>query len=135
MKTRGIRNNNPFNIKRSSSSWKGKINIAKSSDKVFEQFITMDYGLRAGFRLLQNYLVKGYDTPEKIIKRFAPSSENNVDRYLLFVVEDCPLSASTKIGLNSLTFFWLCQKILKYESNFDLSYDKYTSIIKKFNLW
>lgn len=133
---RGIRNNNPFNLKLSHNSWKGKISYKKNTDKVFEQFISIDYGLRAGFLLLRNaYLNKGYDTPQKIIERYAPSSENNVHNYLMFIIKDCPLDFDTKISINSLTFYWLCHKILRYESEFNLSYEKYCDIIKKFNLW
>ena len=57
MATRGIRNNNPFNIKKSPNKWLGKKSV--SSDPVFEQFETMDYGIRAGIVLLRRY-VKRY---------------------------------------------------------------------------
>lgn len=79
---RGIRNNNPFNIRKSNSRWKGLI---KSTDPDFCQFSTMTYGLRAGMVLLRNYVRKGYDTPRKIISRFAPSTENDTSRYTDFV--------------------------------------------------
>ena len=69
--TRGIRNKNPFNIRRSNNSWRGK--TALNPDKEFERFTSMDYGLRAGFLLLRNaYLSKGFNTVELIINRFAP---------------------------------------------------------------
>ena len=64
--TRGIRNNNPFNIKRSSSRWLGKVPFKDSSDQVFEQFTDIDYGLRAGFILLRNYIKRGDNTYQKI---------------------------------------------------------------------
>lgn len=131
--SRGIRNNNPFNIKKSLNSWKGKLKF--SADETFEQFQTMDYGLRAGFQLLRGYIARGFDTTEKIINRFAPTSENNVARYINFVCEDSPLAPYTQISVNSLTFFWLCQKILRYESHFELSYDRYIKVVEKFRLW
>ena len=63
--TRGIRNKNPFNIRKSNNLWRGK--TAFNSDKDFERFTSMDYGLRAGFLLLRNaYLAKGFNTVEKI---------------------------------------------------------------------
>lgn len=133
--TRGIRNNNPFNIRRSDNSWRGKIRI--SGDKDFEQFISLDYGLRAGFLLLRNaYLNKGYDTPREILYRYAPPKDNNdTSAYLRFIVEDTSLTFDTKISVNSLTFFWFVRKMLLYESRFELSYENFQRIVKTFNLW
>ena len=51
VKTRGIRNKNPFNIKLSHNSWLGKVSNDKNTDRVFEQFYQMDYGLRTGMHL------------------------------------------------------------------------------------
>lgn len=137
--SRGIRNNNPFNIKKSSNSWQGKVYKPSSKyglDPVFEVFKELDFGLRAGFCLLRNaYLFKGYDTPRKIISRFAPSSENNVERYLAFVCEDCPITPDEKISVNSLSFYHLCRKMLLFESGYELSYQHYIDVIKKFRLW
>lgn len=44
---RGIRNNNPLNIVRSSTPWVGKIPHEKATDTKFEQFESMLYGIRA----------------------------------------------------------------------------------------
>lgn len=84
MVTRGIRNKNPFNIKKSSNKWIGKKSV--SSDPVFEQFETMDYGIRAGIVLLRRY-IKRYHlvSVNDILKRFAPESENNLNAYIRFV--------------------------------------------------
>lgn len=133
--SRGVRNKNPFNIKRSQNSWKGKIAHFKSTDDTFEQFTSLDFGLRAGFLLLRNYLHKGYDTPKKIIERYAPPSENITSAYLRFVVEDSPLDIDTKIGVDSLTFYWLCQRILRFESSYELTYNHYRDIVEQFRLW
>lgn len=85
MEARGIRNNNPLNI-RKGNNWRGERNPQK--DKSFEEFTSMAYGLRAGFVLLRNYItgyngrsVK-YNTIEKIIRRWAPPSENATQRYI-----------------------------------------------------
>lgn len=84
MATRGIRNNNPFNIKKSSNKWLGKKSV--SSDPVFEQFESMDYGIRAGIVLFRRY-IKRYHlvSVNDILKRFAPESENNLNAYIRFV--------------------------------------------------
>ena len=71
--TRGVRNNNPLNIIVSKSQWVGKIaDPTKKKDKVFEEFTTMAYGLRAAILLLRSYINKGYDTVPAIIHRWCP---------------------------------------------------------------
>lgn len=84
--TRGLRNNNPFNIKKSSSDWYGK--KKDSTDPTFEQFTCMYFGIRAGMKLLCNYVDKGFDTPRKIIERFAPRSENATTAYLHYIMRN-----------------------------------------------
>lgn len=82
---RGIRNNNPLNI-RKGNNWKGE--IQPQSDKSFEQFESMQYGIRAGFIILRKYmtgyngLTQKFNTINKIISRWAPSSENNTKAYI-----------------------------------------------------
>lgn len=82
---RGIRNNNPLNI-RKGSNWKGERHPQK--DKAFEEFESMEMGVRAGFKLIKNYmsgyngLTQKFNTIEKIIRRWAPPSENNTRKYI-----------------------------------------------------
>ena len=81
MLPRGIRNRNPLNIRRSKDKWKGMARV--QTDPAFVQFQTMAYGYRAAFVLLRTYRQKyGYNTIRKIVKRWAPPSENNTDRYI-----------------------------------------------------
>lgn len=134
METRGIRNKNPFNIKRSCNHWHGK--IKRPTDNVFEQFTRMQYGIRAGVLLLRNgYLNKGFDTVKKIISRYAPACENNVDRYCDYIYQNSPLSPETKIVFNSLSFFHLCHTICMYESKYNLTYDEFMSVMSNFKLY
>lgn len=132
--TRGIRNKNPFNIRISSNSWKGKISIYKNNDKVFEQFIDLDYGLRAGIQLLRGYISRGYDTPKLIINRFAPPCENETNSYLDFVCGFCDVTSETKIIFNSFNFYNLCAAICKIESNYDFTSAHYRDVCCRFNL-
>ena len=133
VKTRGIRNKNPFNIKLSVNSWLGKVSNAKNTDRVFEQFRELDYGLRAGMQLLRGYIARGFDTPSKIIYRFAPPSENHTSDYLNYVL-DSPLHADDNLSVNSLNFYWLCQRICMYESKYDFRYDDYIRIKQRFRI-
>ena len=50
---RGIRNNNPLNIRRSATRWKGA--QEEQRDKAFVQFKTLAYGYRAAWKILQTY--------------------------------------------------------------------------------
>jgi hypothetical protein len=50
MLPRGIRNNNPLNIRRGKDQWQGL--RAQQTDAQFCQFETLEYGWRAAFYLL-----------------------------------------------------------------------------------
>lgn len=79
---RGIRNNNPGNIIKSNVDYKGKKKI--STDPRFEQFQTMEYGIRATMKtILYKYNTKGLKTIQKIINEWAPAGVdgNNPVRY------------------------------------------------------
>lgn len=83
---RGIRNNNPLNLRISTTHWLGK--IYDNTDGSFEQFDTNINGIRAGAKLLSNYYrSNGLSTIEGIIDRFAPSVENNTKAYITSVCE------------------------------------------------
>lgn len=85
--TRGCRNNNPLNIRRSRSNWLGKVSFRKSSDSVFEQFDTMEHGLRAAMCLLIRYInVYKLQSVRAVIHRWAPACDgNNEDAYVAYV--------------------------------------------------
>ena len=52
---RGIRNNNPGNIRWSNDQWKGLIPKDQASDKAFCVFRSPEYGIRAMARILRKY--------------------------------------------------------------------------------
>lgn len=80
---RGIRNNNPLNI-RIGNKWQGE--VKNPTDKAFEQFISMEYGLRAGFIILRRYIRNyGRNTIARIVAAWAPANENNTRAYVLAV--------------------------------------------------
>ena len=77
---RGIRNNNPLNI-RIGNTWLGE--VPNPTDSEFEQFVSTVYGLRAAFVILRRYIRRyGRNTVRKIISAWAPSSENDTNRYI-----------------------------------------------------
>lgn len=81
---RGLRNNNPLNIRISTDKFVGE--VQPSADTQFKQFRTMAYGYRAAFRVLRTY-INNYkcDTIRKIISRWAPETENNTLAYVMAV--------------------------------------------------
>lgn len=77
---RGIRNNNPLNIRRNGDRFQGE--VVPGSDREFKQFVSMAYGYRAAFVVLGTYLAAGRNTIEKIIRAWAPPTENNTEAYI-----------------------------------------------------
>jgi len=89
--TRGERNNNPLNIRRTKSHWLGMKDEVK--DTAFCEFKTLPWGFRAAFKLLQIYYTKYKRcTLEQIITRWAPPSENNTSGYIQQVVKQTSLN-------------------------------------------
>ncbi|MCK9302573.1 MAG: structural protein P5 [Bacteroidales bacterium] len=82
MKPRGLRNNNPLNIRHNADTFQGEI---KGNDKSFKTFSAMPYGYRAAFVTLATYLSRGNNTIEKIIAKWAPPIENNTESYIASV--------------------------------------------------
>lgn len=77
---RGIRNNNPLNI-RIGNTWLGERN--NPTDPNFEEFCTMEYGIRAAFIILRRYIRRYHkDTVTSIVSTWAPANENNTLRYI-----------------------------------------------------
>ncbi len=79
MKSRGLRNNNPLNIRKNAEQFQGEI---KGWDKNFKTFSSLPYGYRAGFVILGTYLSQGLNTIDKIIAHWAPPTENDTESYI-----------------------------------------------------
>lgn len=82
--SRGLRNNNPGNIRRSRVRYQGEVRPSRDPD--FKEFETMAYGYRAMFRLLDTYSSRyGLRTIRSMLNRYAPPEENLTDSYIRFV--------------------------------------------------
>lgn len=91
MTARGIRNNNPLNIRHNRNNrWQGV--YEKQTDPEFVRFASMQFGIRAGFVIIRNYLKGGHKDVASIVSRWAPSSENNTEAYIRHVCEMSGLS-------------------------------------------
>lgn len=91
--SRGLRNNNPGNIRHSAGvTYLGEI---KGADKLFRTFRTMSLGYRAIFVVLHTYCLRyGIRTISEAIERWAPPEENNTAAYVEFVARQSGRSAS-----------------------------------------
>lgn len=97
MATRGIRNNNPGNIRVSKDQWEGMT----GDDGAFVIFDTPDSGVRALAKNLMSYGRQGYDSIEKIINRWAPPNENDTQSYISSVVAATGIPATQSIDLTN----------------------------------
>lgn len=85
---RGIRNNNPLNIRATGDQWQGQTSV----DDGFVVFQSPEWGVRAAARILRSYAARGVVSLRQIIETWAPPIENDVDSYVSHV------SAVTGIG-------------------------------------
>ncbi len=95
--TRGMRNNNPLNIRISTDKFQGE--EQPSQDKDFKQFETAAYGYRAAFRVIRTY-INNYkcDTIRKIISRWAPPKDrNHTENYIRVVSERSGIPADDPV--------------------------------------
>lgn len=94
--SRGLRNNNPGNIRLGTVTYQGE--VVPSKDKAFRQFRTMAYGYRAMFVLLHTYQRKhGLMTIEAMITRYAPAVENHTRAYIDAVAEWSGVPATCRV--------------------------------------
>ena len=103
--SRGIRNNNPGNI-RHGDAWQGMAD--EQTDSAFIQFITPEYGIRAMTKVLLTYSdVYGLDTVAEIISRWAPPKnkkgefENNTDSYIRAVAASLGVHPQQRIDVRA----------------------------------
>jgi len=95
---RGIRNNNPGNLRKSVTKWQGE--TENDYEKAFEVFKTPVDGLRALMIVLLNYQKKyNLDTVRSIINRWAPPHENDTGAYISRVCWGCGVKPDQKVNL------------------------------------
>lgn len=93
---RGIRNNNPLNI-RIGNVWLGE--VTTPDDPCFEQFVSMKYGLRAAFVLLRRYIRHYHRTTiPQVIAAWAPTTENNTQAYVDAVCRNSGLAPDAQLN-------------------------------------
>lgn len=96
MASRGVRNNNPGNIRKSKDQWEGAI----GDDGEFVTFDSPESGARAMAKNLMSYGRQGYDSIDKILNRYAPPEENDTQAYIDAIVAATGIPATQSLDLN-----------------------------------
>ena len=112
-KARSVRNNNPLNIKES-ADWSGERSL--NLDPIFEEFQSVEYGFRAGYIILLQYLERGDNTIEKIINKWAPSGtdeENHTSNYIDYVADKMQVSPLDYIAPSMLPRLMLAMSVFE----------------------
>jgi hypothetical protein len=115
---RGIRNNNPMNI-RIGNDWQGeKVPLL---EKQFEVFTSPVFGIRAGAKLLRNYqLNNNLNTIREVLNKYAPNSENKTDSYIAHVSELTGFGADNYLQLqDAQVLASVVSAIIKHENGFN----------------
>lgn len=96
---RGVRNNNPGNIRRTADPWQG---LAETqADEAFFVFTAPKWGIRALARILITYQDKhGCRTVRDFISRWAPATENDSRSYIAAVVDACAVGPDDPIDVH-----------------------------------
>ncbi len=121
---RGIRNNNPLNLKYSPRDYFGKIPLEINTDKVHEQFESLVYGIAAAIQHMRRRYISGsgwdikncatppvrysapFDTVRLIANVWAPRGcdpsvtlpgGNNPDEYIAFLVRKTGINPDAKL--------------------------------------
>jgi hypothetical protein len=95
---RGIRNNNPGNIRRTDITWRGEL---VGGDPDFEIFDTPEHGIAAVGTLLRAYQDRHkICTIRQAITRYAPDSENDTLAYVTTVCKRTGIAPDAKIDFH-----------------------------------
>ena len=131
---RGIRNNNPLNIRRSKDQWQGMKKT--QSDSSFCQFETFEDGWRAAFVLLTRtyYQKMGLGTIRAIVERWAPPNENNTAAYVNYCARQLCYSAHSPLKL-SQDYCRLGVAMAWMETATKLTADDIWKVMKKYNIF
>jgi hypothetical protein len=114
---RGIRNNNPGNIRRSPTRWEGQ--AESQTDPSFVVFVSPQYGIRALARILLNYQSQYHlSSLEEMIHRWAPPNENDTEAYIRAVAMASDVDAKAAIILrgNKALFARIVTAIIDHEN-------------------
>lgn len=110
--TRGMRNNNPGNIRYGAFA-RSRGAIGQDAQG-FAIFPSIEDGEAATKSLLGSYFSRGHDTIRKVISRYAPSSENNTGAYINAVSKRLGIGADDRLNASHINS--LASSIFRHEN-------------------
>lgn len=120
---RSVRNNNPGNLRRTGTVWRGELlpgemTQEQAEEKEFCVFKDVPHGFRAlGITLVNYQKLHGLNTIAAIVGRFAPPTENDTAAYVQHVCALTNFFASDPLNLlNPGTLRSLCKAIATHEA-------------------
>ena len=116
-KVRGLRNNNPGNLRPTGARWAGQ--VIPGTDPGFMQFTSMPYGIRALFVDLINKHKRGLDTLREILYVYAPPSENRTESYISNVSAATGIGATQKFEPTKSNLFKIAKAFARVENGPD----------------
>ncbi|WP_051590677.1 hypothetical protein [Flavobacterium daejeonense] len=132
---RGVRNNNPGNLIYTSIAWQGKLALSQNTDKKFEQFKEMKFGIRALILDIFNDIKKGKNTVRKLITEFAPPKENNTEAYINAVAKGAGISSDAVFKVVDFDLIYsIVKAIIKHENGADSAKVLDSDILDAFDL-
>jgi hypothetical protein len=112
---RGIRNNNPGNIRKGSKKiWNGE--VWPSQDASFSQFMTMAWGVRALLIDLTNKHKQGLRNVQSIIYKYAPPTENYSAVYAKFVADQMGLTVLQPFAMTEANLLKFAKAVARFEN-------------------
>lgn len=110
---RGIRNNNPGNMKADGSAWQGLV----GNDGMFYIFADDTWGIRAMAKDLTTKINSdGLNTITAIITKYAPPDENDTPSYIASVASDTGFDANQLVTADSDSLALLIRAIINHEN-------------------
>lgn len=123
MTIRAVRNNNPGNMERSRTIWRGEITrpeLMTAEQRKETRFIVFHaplWGFRAMAKTLRTYGLHSFNSVTKIIGRWAPSSENNTTAYVRHVCDAIGAEPDQMLDMKDRAVITaLCRAIAVHES-------------------
>lgn len=113
---RGLRNNNPGNIIITNINWSGEIPLPQNTDGHFEQFYSVEKGIRAAAMDIIHDVKNGQDTIRKLITEWAPPVENATTDYINYVASGTGQNPDAPIQLNAETLKRILRVIVNVEN-------------------
>lgn len=114
---RGIRNNNPGNLKRVGINWRGKSD--EQTDAIYVQFDSPHWGIRAMARDIKtDRRQDGANTVAEIIHQWAPPGENDTAAYIAHVAAAMGISATEPFAPTLANKITLISTIIEHENGY-----------------